>query len=276
MANPPVMQMRRPFDPVAHDLDESFRLTKFVDIRGKCKVPQEVVLKLVEGLKVSSKNSRSMMLPDYLCLSSCLSSRFCLRLFLSFFLFVSLPVCLPTCSPIFPVALLFSILSVCLELFFLFICVFYPFSVLSFSSSVFSSCIFSTCLSVISFYLSLLSGCLFSCLSACISFFSFLYLFSFVCCPAFNRLRTLPSNCFPSRLSSLLSVNSVFLRLPIFLPSCLPLPFSFLSKFLVYQSSCCLSALFVYVFAQSVCRSVCLSVSLSHSLTHSLTHSLSL
>ena len=53
MAAPPVMQMRRPFDPVAHDLDESFRLTKFVDIRGKCKVPQEVVLKLVEGLKVS-------------------------------------------------------------------------------------------------------------------------------------------------------------------------------------------------------------------------------
>ena len=52
MANPPVMQMRRPFDPVAHDLDEGFRLTKFVDIRGKCKVPQEVVHKLVEGLKV--------------------------------------------------------------------------------------------------------------------------------------------------------------------------------------------------------------------------------
>ena len=52
MASAPVMQMRRPFDPVAHDLDESFRLTKFVDIRGKCKVPQEVVLKLVEGLKV--------------------------------------------------------------------------------------------------------------------------------------------------------------------------------------------------------------------------------
>jgi len=51
MANPPVMQMRRPFDPVAHDLDEGFRLTKFVDIRGKCKVPQEVVHKLVEGLK---------------------------------------------------------------------------------------------------------------------------------------------------------------------------------------------------------------------------------
>ena len=99
MANPPVMQMRRPFDPVAHDLDESFRLTKFVDIRGKCKVPQEVVLKLVEGLKVSSKNSRSMILHDYLCLSSCLSSCFCLRLFLSFFLFVCLPVCLPTCFP---------------------------------------------------------------------------------------------------------------------------------------------------------------------------------
>jgi len=62
MAAPPVMQMRRPFDPVAHDLDESFRLTKFVDIRGKCKVPQEVVLKLVEGLKDEDQSEQSHFL----------------------------------------------------------------------------------------------------------------------------------------------------------------------------------------------------------------------
>ncbi len=29
------MAMRRPFDPVAHDLDVNFRLTRFADLKGK-------------------------------------------------------------------------------------------------------------------------------------------------------------------------------------------------------------------------------------------------
>ena len=45
------MAMRRPFDPAAHDLDANFRLTRFADLKGwGCKVPQEVLLKLLEGL----------------------------------------------------------------------------------------------------------------------------------------------------------------------------------------------------------------------------------
>lgn len=34
MENPETIGMRRPFDPVAHDLDASFRLTKFADLKG--------------------------------------------------------------------------------------------------------------------------------------------------------------------------------------------------------------------------------------------------
>lgn len=46
------MAMRRPFDPAAHDLDPNFRLTRFADLKGwGCKVPQEVLLKLLEGLQ---------------------------------------------------------------------------------------------------------------------------------------------------------------------------------------------------------------------------------
>lgn len=45
------VQVRRPFDPVAHELDASFRLTKFADLKGwGCKVPQDALEKLLEGL----------------------------------------------------------------------------------------------------------------------------------------------------------------------------------------------------------------------------------
>jgi len=30
----PSMPLRRPFDPAAHDLDPSFRLTRFTDLKG--------------------------------------------------------------------------------------------------------------------------------------------------------------------------------------------------------------------------------------------------
>jgi len=32
--NKSAMAMRRPFDPVAHELDAGFRLTKFADLKG--------------------------------------------------------------------------------------------------------------------------------------------------------------------------------------------------------------------------------------------------
>lgn len=32
--NPNALALRRPFDPVAHDLDATFRLTRFADLKG--------------------------------------------------------------------------------------------------------------------------------------------------------------------------------------------------------------------------------------------------
>ena len=50
--NATTLALRRPFDPVAHDLDQSFRLTRYADLKGwGCKVPQDVLLKLLEGLQ---------------------------------------------------------------------------------------------------------------------------------------------------------------------------------------------------------------------------------
>lgn len=50
--NPNTLALRRPFDPLAHDLEANFRLTRFADLKGRgCKVPQEVLNKLVEGLQ---------------------------------------------------------------------------------------------------------------------------------------------------------------------------------------------------------------------------------
>ena len=50
--NPNALAIRRPFDPTAHDLEANFRLTRFADLKGRgCKVPQEVLLKLLEGLQ---------------------------------------------------------------------------------------------------------------------------------------------------------------------------------------------------------------------------------
>lgn len=44
--------LRRPFDPLIHDLDPHFKLTRFADLKGRgCKVPQEVLNKLLEGFQ---------------------------------------------------------------------------------------------------------------------------------------------------------------------------------------------------------------------------------
>ncbi len=44
--------LRRPFDPTSHDLEPTFRLTRFADLKGRgCKVPQEVLGKLVSSLQ---------------------------------------------------------------------------------------------------------------------------------------------------------------------------------------------------------------------------------
>lgn len=45
------LSIRRQFDPAAHGLEANFRLTKFAELRGwGCKVPQETLNKLLEGL----------------------------------------------------------------------------------------------------------------------------------------------------------------------------------------------------------------------------------
>ena len=50
--NPNALAIRRPFDPTAHELESNFRLTRFADLKGRgCKVPQEVLLKLLEGIQ---------------------------------------------------------------------------------------------------------------------------------------------------------------------------------------------------------------------------------
>lgn len=50
--NSNTLSLRRPFDPTAHDLEATFRLTRFADLKGRgCKVPQEVLGKLVSSLQ---------------------------------------------------------------------------------------------------------------------------------------------------------------------------------------------------------------------------------
>ena len=45
---------RQPFSLTAHELDANFRLTRFASLKGEgCKVPQEVLLKLVYTLIVA-------------------------------------------------------------------------------------------------------------------------------------------------------------------------------------------------------------------------------
>lgn len=57
--NPNSLALRRPFDPVAHDLEASFRLSRFADLKGwGCKVPQEVLSKLLEGLQQDENNAQ--------------------------------------------------------------------------------------------------------------------------------------------------------------------------------------------------------------------------
>lgn len=45
------LNLRRPFDPAAHDLDSTFRLTKYSDLKGcGCKVPQSVLTRLLGNI----------------------------------------------------------------------------------------------------------------------------------------------------------------------------------------------------------------------------------
>lgn len=48
---------RRPFDPVAHELDPNFRLTKFADLKGLgCKLPRDALNKMLEPLRDQEKS----------------------------------------------------------------------------------------------------------------------------------------------------------------------------------------------------------------------------
>lgn len=43
------------FDPVFHNLDASFRLTNFTQLKGwGCKIPQEVLMNLLQGIEDNS------------------------------------------------------------------------------------------------------------------------------------------------------------------------------------------------------------------------------
>jgi len=49
--------MRRPFDPVVHDLDPNFRLTRFSDLKGLgCKVSHDAMTKMLEPFKEQEKS----------------------------------------------------------------------------------------------------------------------------------------------------------------------------------------------------------------------------
>jgi len=49
--------VRRPFDPVAFDLDANFRLTRFSDLKGLgCKVPRDGLNKMLEPLKEQERS----------------------------------------------------------------------------------------------------------------------------------------------------------------------------------------------------------------------------
>lgn len=53
------LYFRKPFDPVAYDLEGTFRLTKFADLKGRgCKVPQEILSKLLLTLQQNEENGQ--------------------------------------------------------------------------------------------------------------------------------------------------------------------------------------------------------------------------
>jgi len=52
-----IVPMRRPFDPVVHDLDAHFHLTKFSDLKGLgCKVPVDAMTRILEPLREQEKS----------------------------------------------------------------------------------------------------------------------------------------------------------------------------------------------------------------------------
>ena len=49
--------IRRPFDPVIHDLDPNFRLTRFSDLKGLgCKIPNDALLRMLEPFRENDKS----------------------------------------------------------------------------------------------------------------------------------------------------------------------------------------------------------------------------
>ena len=48
---------RKYFDPLDYNLSSDFRLTKLSDLKGRgCKVPRDVLHRLLEGLQTTEKN----------------------------------------------------------------------------------------------------------------------------------------------------------------------------------------------------------------------------
>ncbi|KAK7590086.1 hypothetical protein V9T40_001699 [Parthenolecanium corni] len=53
------LYFRKPFDPASYDLELTFRLTKFADLKGRgCKVPQEILSKLLLTLQHNEENGQ--------------------------------------------------------------------------------------------------------------------------------------------------------------------------------------------------------------------------
>ena len=67
MGSPTSPVLPCPFNPVAHDLDPNFRLTRFADLKGwGCKVPQAVLTRLLEGLHDGQETVDQVHLAHYM------------------------------------------------------------------------------------------------------------------------------------------------------------------------------------------------------------------
>lgn len=62
---PRTMSARESFNPESYELDKSFRLTRFTELKGTgCKVPQDVLQKLLESLQENHFQEEQFLVAD--------------------------------------------------------------------------------------------------------------------------------------------------------------------------------------------------------------------